>query len=134
MFSPLPAPSSFCLCYSNEPRICILSPPPPILLKSLTTLCFFLRASDREREGENVTAKNLHKITAFRCAFSIRRSEMNVLYISADCGGVNQSSFLHTSTGPVDGARALLETRALAQGRSVTFPPLLPSICWYKLQ
>lgn len=34
---------------------------------------------------------------------------MNVLYISSDCGGVNQSSLLHARMGPVDGARALLE-------------------------
>lgn len=41
--------------------------------------------------------------------FSLRLSEMNVLYISSDCRGVTQSSLLHTRTGPVDGARALLE-------------------------
>lgn len=40
---------------------------------------------------------------------SLRLSEMNVLYISSDCGGVTQSSLLHARKGPVDGARALLE-------------------------
>lgn len=99
-------------------------PPPSVFLESLTTLCFLLQ--ETEREEESMTAKNLHKIAAFRCAFSIRRSEMNVLYISADCGGVNQSSLLHAPAGPVDGARALLETRAATQGRSVTFYPLPP--------
>lgn len=42
--------------------------------------------------------------------FSLRLSEMNVLYISSDCRGVTQSSLLHTRIGPVDGATALLET------------------------
>ena len=42
--------------------------------------------------------------------FSLRLSEMNVLYISSDCRGVTQSFLLHTRTGPVDGATALLET------------------------
>lgn len=54
--------------------------------------------------------------------FSLRLSEMNVLYISSDCRGVTQSSLLHTRIGPVDGAIALLETWMEALRRSVTFP------------
>lgn len=56
--------------------------------------------------------------------FSLRLSEMNVLYISSDCRGVTQSSLLHSHIAPVDGATALLEiqTEELEEIRSVTFP------------
>lgn len=50
--------------------------------------------------------------------FSLRLSEMNVLYISSDCRGVTQSSLLHARIPPVDGATALLETSAEALERS----------------
>lgn len=121
MFPPLPLPPPLSVYATVMSLASAFFPPPAVFLESLTTLSFLLR--ETEREEETVTAKNLHKIAAFRCAFSIRRSEMNVLYISADCAGVNQSSLLHTPAGPVDGARALLETRAATQGRSVTFSP-----------
>lgn len=38
-------------------------------------------------------------------AFRLRK--MNVAYISGDCRGVTQSSLLHVSLWPVDGATAL---------------------------
>lgn len=54
--------------------------------------------------------------------FSPRLSEMNVLYISSDCRGVTQSSWLHTRTGPVDGATALQETPAEALRKASGYP------------
>lgn len=38
---------------------------------------------------------------------ALRLKKMNVAYISGDCRGVTQSSLLHVSLWPVDGATAL---------------------------
>lgn len=41
---------------------------------------------------------------------ALRLGQMNVAYINGDCEGVTQSSPLHASLRPVDGATALSKT------------------------